>query len=173
MVDRETDSETDDFKVCPRARVRKLAWPLFQGPRRKKRSCNDVKEEEANDTHVSDDFRSESSEAKVHSGNNPSISTEPGLPKHTFKEARDAKENLCPICQCDLQDISSTLIGRQAHVNACLEKTMAATPSEEKKLQQQRRSVPAASTSGRGPFFTSQNHLSLIRSCLKTKGTAS
>uniref|UniRef100_A0A7S3FQY7 Metallo-beta-lactamase domain-containing protein n=1 Tax=Chloropicon roscoffensis TaxID=1461544 RepID=A0A7S3FQY7_9CHLO len=36
--------------------------------------------------------------------------------------AAEVKENLCPICGKDLNEVSPTVLGRQAHINACLDK---------------------------------------------------
>ena len=34
----------------------------------------------------------------------------------------EVKENLCPICGKNLNEVSPTVLGRQAHINACLDK---------------------------------------------------
>ena len=36
--------------------------------------------------------------------------------------AAEIKENLCPICGKNLNEVSPTVLGRQAHINACLDK---------------------------------------------------
>ena len=52
------------------------------------------------------------------------------------------KENLCPVCKTNLLDVSATALGRQAHVNACLDSQSAERRKDEGE-EEKRRGEPA------------------------------
>jgi hypothetical protein len=85
-----------------------------------------------------------------------------------------AEERCCPICGQDLNNISSTELGRQAHVNACLDSAVGDHTAEQ---QDPQTSHPTSNDQQQNQQVTAQSNwcidTSIVEAATATAATAS